>query len=56
MTIPDFMENSIITEAEYFSIYKALNSPIKLEEKIKLLKFVMRESEDYSNVHLNILF
>lgn len=56
LSVPEFMENHLVTESEYFNILSGIKSPIYLNDKLKLMGYIMRESDEYSAVDLNILF
>lgn len=50
------MDNYLITETEYFNLLASIKSPIYLSDKLKLMAYIMKESEEYSEIDLNILF
>ena len=50
------MESPTISSHEYFNIFKGMNSPVFLRDKLKLMEFIMRESNEYSSIDINILF
>ena len=50
------MESASISQHEYFNIFKGLTSPVYLTDKLKLMEFIMRESNEYTTIDINILF
>jgi hypothetical protein len=53
--IPEFLEEALITENEYFDLFKLLKSTLKLSEKLALLSY-LKEQHPQRVIDLNDLF